>query len=142
MKPNPLAALCHFTVPISWTLASKGRRSDPDLNLSRGDLGGAAVLLSTLMTSVTWRPRCAGAVRNSSVTPGWRSPMLMPASAEAWRKTSPDPSESSTKPYLLPGLYHFSLPQTVGAAGSPSCGSASCGGTLECFDGSLLSPSR
>jgi hypothetical protein len=27
--------------------------------------------------------------------------MLMPASAEAWRKASPDASKSSTKPYLL-----------------------------------------
>jgi hypothetical protein len=52
-EPNPLAALYHFTVPISWRLASKGCRSDGDLELFRGDLGGAAVLLSTLMTSVT-----------------------------------------------------------------------------------------
>src|SRR5205814_10701261 len=66
----------------------------------------------------------------------------MPASAEAWRKASPDPSESSTKPYLLRALYHFTLPQTVGAGGSPSCGSPSCGGTLECLEESLLSPSR
>src|SRR6266481_6102228 len=66
----------------------------------------------------------------------------MPASAEAWRKASPDPSESSTKPYLLTALYHFTLPQTVGAGGSPGCGSASCGGTLECLEESLLSPSR
>jgi hypothetical protein len=57
-------------------------------------------------------------------------------------KASPDPSESSTKPYLLRALYHFTLPQTVGAGGSPSCGSASCGGTLECLEESLLSPSR
>ena len=63
----------------------------------------------------------------------------MPASAEAWRKASPDPSESSTKPYLLRALYHFTLPQTVGAGGSLSCGSASCGGTLECLEESLLS---
>ena len=53
MKPNPLAALYHFTVPISWTLASKGCRSNGDLELFRGGLGGAAVLLFTLMTSVT-----------------------------------------------------------------------------------------
>jgi len=66
----------------------------------------------------------------------------MPASAEAWRKASPDPSESSTKPYLLRALYHFTLPQTVGAGGSPSCGLTSCGGTLECLEESLLSPSR
>ena len=42
----------------------------------------------------------------------------------------------------FPGLYHFSLPQTVGAGGSPSCGLASCGGTSECLEGSLLAPSR
>src|SRR3984893_15706883 len=130
MKPNPLAALYHFTVPISWTLVSKGCRFNGALKFFRGDLGGAAVLLSMPMTSVTWSPLCAGAVRNSSVTPGWRAPMLMPASAEAWRKASPDPSESSTKPYRFPGLNHFSLPQTVGAGGSPSCVSASCGGDL------------
>src|ERR1700732_2113957 len=68
--------------------------------------------------------------------------MLTPTTAEAWRKASPDPSESSTKPYRFPGLNHFSLPQTVGAGGSPSCVSASCGGTLECLEESLLSPSR
>jgi hypothetical protein len=36
-----------------WTLASKGRRSDADPKLTRGCLDGAAVLLSTLMTSAT-----------------------------------------------------------------------------------------
>jgi hypothetical protein len=35
--------LYHFTVPISWTLASKGCRSNGDLELFRGDLGGAAI---------------------------------------------------------------------------------------------------
>jgi hypothetical protein len=48
MKPNPLVALYHFTVPISWTLASNGCWPDGDLNLCRGGLSGAAVLLSTL----------------------------------------------------------------------------------------------
>ena len=46
MKPNPLAALYHFTVPISWTLASKGCRPNGDLELFRGGLGrgcGAAI---------------------------------------------------------------------------------------------------
>ena len=52
-ETEPLAALYHFTVPISWTLASKGRRSDGDPKLARGCLDGAAVLLSTLMTSAT-----------------------------------------------------------------------------------------
>jgi hypothetical protein len=33
--------------------------------------------------------------------------MLTPTTAEAWRKASPDPSESSTKPYCFPGLNHF-----------------------------------
>src|ERR1700738_423290 len=67
--------------------------------------------------------------------------MLTPTTAEAWRKASPDPSESSTKPYRFPGLNHFSLPQTVGAGGSPSCVSASCGGTSGWLKGALLSPS-
>jgi hypothetical protein len=104
MKPNPLAALYHFTVPISWALASKGCRSDGNLKLFRGSLGGAAVLLSTLMTSVTCGPRCPRATRNSSVSPGCRVLTPMPASAVAWRKASPDPSESWTKPYPLLGL--------------------------------------
>jgi hypothetical protein len=64
----------------------------------------------------------------------------MPARAEAWRRASPAPSESSTKPYRFPGLNHFSLPRTVGAGGSPSCVSASCGGTSGGLKGSLLSP--
>ena len=66
--------------------------------------------------------------------------MLTPTTAEAWRKASPDPSESSTKPYRFPGLNHFSLPQTVGAGGSPTCVSASCGGTSGWLKGSPLSP--
>src|ERR1700746_2346698 len=64
----------------------------------------------------------------------------MPASAEAWRKASPDPSESSTKPYRFPGLNHFSLPQTVGAGGSPSCVSASCGGASGWVKGGPVVP--
>ena len=35
MKPNPFMASYHFTVPISWTLASKDRRSDGDLKLAQ-----------------------------------------------------------------------------------------------------------
>src|SRR5580692_3831787 len=110
MKPNPLAALYHFTVPISWTLASEGCRSNGDLELFRGGLGGAAVLLSTLMTSVTCGPRCPRATRNSSVSPGCTALMPMRPSPLAWRKASPDPSESSTNPYPLLGLNHFTLP--------------------------------
>jgi hypothetical protein len=52
-ETEPLGALYHFTVPISWTLASKGGRSAGDLKPFRGGLGGAAVLLSMPMTSVT-----------------------------------------------------------------------------------------
>jgi hypothetical protein len=44
MKPNPLAALYHFTVRISWTLASKGCRFNGDLKFFRGGRGcGAAI---------------------------------------------------------------------------------------------------
>jgi hypothetical protein len=46
-ETEPLSDVYHFTIPISWTLASKGCRSNGDLELFRGGLGGAAVLLST-----------------------------------------------------------------------------------------------
>src|ERR1700747_875709 len=72
------------------------------------------------MTSVTCGPRCPGAPRTSSVSPGCTLLTPMPASAVAWRNTSPLPSESSTKPYLLSGLYHFTLPQTGCPDGSSS----------------------
>ena len=39
--------------------------------------------------------------------------MLMPVGAEAWRKASPDPSESWTKPYPLVGLNHLTCPRTA-----------------------------
>jgi hypothetical protein len=32
---------------------------------------------------------------------------------------------------LLPGLYHFGFPHTVGVAGSSSCASATCGGSRD-----------
>src|SRR5258708_5639 len=131
MKPNPLAALYHFTVPISRTLASKGCRSDGDLNLPRGDLGGAAVLLSTLMTSVTCGPRCPRTTCNSSVSPGCRVLTPMPASAVTWRKASPDPSESWTKPYPLFGLNHLTCPRTAKPDDPSNSGSAAPGGTSE-----------
>src|SRR5262249_8642900 len=120
MKPNPFVALYHFTVSISWTVACKDCRSDDGLPLVRDTLGGAVVLLSTLKTLVTSRPRCPGATCNSSVAPDYRVLMPMPASADAWRKASPDPSESSTKPYRLSGLYHFTLAQTGWEDGSSS----------------------
>jgi hypothetical protein len=92
-------ALYHFTVPVSWTLTSEAGRSEGDLKLARGGLDGAAVLLSTLMTTVTCGPRCPGATRNSSVSPGCTALLPMRPSTVAWRKASPDPSESSTNPY-------------------------------------------
>ena len=64
------------------------------------------MLLSTLMTSVTCGPRCPRATRNSRVSPGCRVLTPIPASAVTWRKASPDPSESWTKPYPLLGLNH------------------------------------
>src|SRR5580692_4943318 len=127
MKPNPLAALYHFTVPISWTLASEGCRSNGDLELFRGDLGGAAVLLSTLMTSVTCGPRCPRATRNSRVSPGCRVLTPMPASAVTWRKASPDPFESWTKPYPLLGLNHLTCARAARPDDPSNSGSAGCG---------------
>src|SRR5260370_843045 len=141
MKPNPLAALYHFTVPISRTLASKGCRSDGDLNLPRGDLGGAAVLLSTLMTSVTCGPRCPRTTCNSSVSPGCRVLTPMPASAVTWRKASPDPSESWTKPYPLLGLNHLTCARTARPDDPSNSGSASRGGASESLLASLQSSS-
>jgi hypothetical protein len=36
MKPNLVVALHHFTVPVSWTLASQVAWSESDLKLARG----------------------------------------------------------------------------------------------------------
>jgi hypothetical protein len=77
MKPKPLMGLYHFTVSISWTLASKGRPSDSDPKPSRGGLRGAAVLLSTLITSVTCGPRCLRVTGNLSVAPGSKALMYV-----------------------------------------------------------------
>jgi hypothetical protein len=44
IKPNPLAALYHFTVLISWTLASRGCRSNGDLKFF-GISGGRRVVI-------------------------------------------------------------------------------------------------
>jgi hypothetical protein len=82
-EAEALGQLYHFTIPISCTLASVGRRSDCDLKLFRRGLGGAAVLLSALMTSVTCGARCPGATRTSSVSPGCRLLTPMPVSAVA-----------------------------------------------------------
>src|SRR6266571_4503469 len=131
MKPNPFVALYHFTVPVSWTLASKAAGSEGDLKLARGGLDGDAVLLSTLMTSVTCGPRRPEANRNSSVSPGCTALMPERPSTVACRKASPDPSESSTNPYPLLGLNHFTLPRSAKPAGSSNCGSADCTGPSE-----------
>ena len=56
MKPKPFIALYHLTVPLSWLLGSSAGRSDGGRKPVRGR-GGAAVLVSTLMTSVTCGPR-------------------------------------------------------------------------------------
>src|ERR1700731_3288059 len=70
IKPNPLLALYHFTVPNSSTVA---RSRDGYAGRSgRGRRGGScdAVLASTLMISVTCGPFGPGLVRTSSVAPG------------------------------------------------------------------------
>src|SRR6516165_8690393 len=81
----------------------------------------------TLMTSVTCGPRCPRATCNSSVSPGCRVLTPMPASAVTWRKASPDPSESWTKPYPLLGLNHLTCPRTTRPDDSSNSGSASRG---------------
>src|SRR6202030_1388033 len=70
IKPNPLLALYHFTVPNSSTVArSPDRYADRS---GRGRRGGScdAVLASTLMISVTCGPFGPGLMRTSSVAPG------------------------------------------------------------------------
>src|SRR5215831_13270991 len=69
-EAKPSAGVVPLHSPISWTAASDGSVSDDDLNLVRDNLRGAAVLLSTLKTSVTSKPRSPRATRNVSVSPG------------------------------------------------------------------------
>src|SRR6516164_3334799 len=80
------------------------------------------MLLSTLSTSVTCGPLWPGSARTSRVSPG--STVLMPlwASTLPWRKASPDPSESSTKPNPFSGLNHLTTPLTGGPDGASNRG--------------------
>jgi hypothetical protein len=74
IKPKPLLALYHFTVPNSSTAA---RSPDGYAGRSgRGRRGGScdAVVASTLIISVTCGPFGPGLVRTSSVAPGGTLP--------------------------------------------------------------------
>src|ERR1700720_1764445 len=117
MKPNPLVALYHFTVPSSSTV---GRSTFEYAGRSgRARLGCScdAVLASILTISVTCGPFGPGPARTSSVAPG--STLLAPlrSTTLTCRKASPEPSASSTKPNPLSGLYHLTMARTDGPEG-------------------------
>src|SRR5271156_4826011 len=123
MKPNPLVALYHFTVPNSSTVALSATagyagRSD------RARLGGScdAVLTSTLMISVTCGPFGPGPARTSSVAPDGTLPCPLRSTTLTCRNASPEPSASSTKPKPLSGLYHLTVARTGGPEGLSNCG--------------------
>src|ERR1700674_4417449 len=122
MKPNPLVALYHFTVPSSSTVGRStfeyaGRSGRPRLGCS-----GDAVLASILRISVTCGPFGPGPARTSSVAPGGTLPWPLRSTTLTCRKASPEPSVSSTKPKPLSGLYHLTVARTGGPEGLSNCG--------------------
>jgi hypothetical protein len=66
---------------------------------------------------VTWGPLCPGPTRTSRVSPGCTVLMSLRASTLPWRKASPDPSDSSTKPNPFSGLNHLTTARTGGPEG-------------------------
>src|SRR5580693_7260986 len=102
MKPNPLVALYHFTVPSSSTV---GRSAGGYAGRSgRGRLGCScdAVLASILRISVTCGPFGPGPARTSSVAPGGTLPWPLRSTTLTCRNASPAPSASSTKVGVVP----------------------------------------
>src|SRR4051794_2187091 len=122
IKPKPLLALYHFTVPTSSTVArSPGGYAGRS---GRGRRGGScnAVLASRLTISVTCGPFGPGLVRNSSVAPGGTLPWPLRSTTLTCRKASPEPSASCTKPNPFSGLYHLTVARTDGPDGVSNCG--------------------
>src|SRR5207302_11405422 len=106
IKPKPLVALYHLTVPFSDEVGSSAGRSLGRKPPVRG-LAGVAVLLSTLSASVTCGPRWPCEMRTSSVSPGCTSMTPRRPRTEACRNASPEPSDSSTKPKPFSDLNHL-----------------------------------
>src|SRR3954454_16586661 len=122
IKPKPLLALYHFTVPTSSTVA---RSPDGYAGRSgRGRRGGSceAVLASRLTISVTCGPFGPGLVRTSSVAPGGMLPWPLRSATLACRKASLEPSANCTKPNPFSGLYHLTVARTDGPEGASNCG--------------------
>jgi hypothetical protein len=120
--------LNHFTVPASSTAVSvDGAFNVVDWKFDRPDAVGAAVLRSTLSTSVTCGPLCPGPTRTSRVSPSCTALIPPWVSTLPWRKASPDPSESSTNPKPLSGLNHLTTPLTDGPEGASEGCSAKAG---------------
>src|ERR1700681_3856939 len=133
MKPNPLAALYHLTVPSSSTVvrsaagnAGRGEYADRS---GLGRLGGSGDvgLASTLRISVTCGPFEPGPARTSSVAPGGTLPWPLRSTTLTCRKASPAPSASSTKPNPLSGLYHLTTAWTAGLEGGSNLGALNPG---------------
>src|SRR5229473_1095384 len=117
MKPNPLVALYHLTVPSSSTVGrSTGEYAGRSGRARRG-CSCDAVLASILRISVTCGPFGPGPARTSSVAPGGTLPWPLRSTTLTCRKASPEPSASSTKPNPLSGLYHFTMARTDGPEG-------------------------
>src|ERR1700722_16698896 len=123
IKPKPLVALNHFTVPESSTVA----RSIEGGYAGRSGLGRLGcscnvVLVSTLMISVTCGPFEPGAARTSSVAPGGTLPWPLRSTTLTCRNASPEPSATSTNPKPFSGLYHLTIARTGGPEGLSNCG--------------------
>src|SRR6202048_2008819 len=122
MKPKPLLALYHFTVPTSSTAA---RSPDGYAGRSgRGRRGGScdAVGASMLMIWVPCGTAGRGLVRTSSVAPDGTLPWPLRSATLTCKKASPEPSASCTKPNPFSGLYHLTMARTEGPEGVSNWG--------------------
>src|SRR6202158_311447 len=142
MKPNPLVALYHFTVPSSSTVGRSTGEYAGRSGLARFGCSCDAVLASILRISVTCGPFGPGPARTSSVAPGGTVLWPLRSTTLTCRNASPEPSASSTKPKPLSGLYHLTVARTGGPEGLSNCGPRGGGYPKLRVGGSLLSSSK
>src|SRR6202035_1634836 len=122
MKPNPLLALYHFTVPSSSTVGRSAAGYAGRSGRARLGCSCNALLVSTLRISVTCGPFGPGPARTSSVAPGGTVPWPPRSTTLTCRNASPEPSPSVTNPNPLSGLYHLTVARTGGPEGLSNCG--------------------
>ena len=137
MKPNPLSGLYHFTVPSISTAVLKSicgraeRAGRGLLSLRWEEDDVLAVLSSTDRTCSTWRPFWPCPTRTCICMPGPTAVRPAACRALAWRKTSPVPSASSTKPNPFSELNHFTVARSSGEdTGVPNPGKVGGDGVL------------